>query len=98
VLLVDCYVVIETMVEDGAIDGMVITLGLLDDCSVVSGLLEESNVERYLSMPRCNINIDSTIETIAWVIHIYKLVDLNKIKKYSSNQTLETIKFHIIYT
>jgi hypothetical protein len=48
VLLVDCSIVIETMAEDGATDGMVVALGLLDDCRVVSGLLEENIVEEYL--------------------------------------------------
>jgi hypothetical protein len=48
VLLIDCSIFVDTMIEDGATDGMVVALGLLDDCRVIRGLLEENIVERYL--------------------------------------------------
>jgi hypothetical protein len=48
VLLVDCSRVIYTMAKDGAIDVMVVDVGLINDCRVFSGLLEENIVEEYL--------------------------------------------------
>ena len=47
-LLVDCIIVVETMEDHGDTYGMVVVVGLLDNCRLSSGLLEENIVEEYL--------------------------------------------------
>jgi hypothetical protein len=48
VLLVDCSIVMETVADDLSYQWHGGSLGLPVDCKVVSGLLEEDIVERYL--------------------------------------------------